>query len=240
MSKKSVAIVQSCYIPWKGYLDLVNSVDEFILYDDRQFTKRDWRNRNRIKADRGAKWLTIPVLTKGLYHQRIDQTLISEPDWGKRHWKAIVHSYASAPYFRAYRDLFEELYLGVTQRHLSRVNRRFLEAICEVLGVKTTLSWSTDYSVEGERTERLVALCRAAQASVYLSGPRARDYLDEDLFGRHEIELRYFDYSGYPEYEQLHPPFDHAVTILDLLFSTGPRAPCHMKSFADAVIPVGA
>jgi hypothetical protein len=232
--------VQSCYIPWKGYFDLVNSVDEFILYDDRQFTKRDWRNRNRIKTVQGAHWLTIPVLTKGLYHQRIDQTLISEPDWTQRHWKAILHSYATAPYFDTYRDLIAELYLAVTDRRLSVVNRRFLEAICEVLGVMTRFSWSTDYSVEGDKTERLVALCRAAQATVYLSGPLARDYLKEELFARHEIELRYFDYSGYPEYEQLHPPFDHAVTILDLLFNTGTHAPRYMKSFADAVTQVGA
>src|SRR5437773_2072333 len=113
MASKTVGIVQSCYVPWKGYFDLVNSVDEFILYDDRQFTRRDWRNRNRIKTREGTRWLTIPVQTRGLYEQRIDETLISDPGWAEVHWKTIVHSYAGAPCFSDHRDLLEETYRSV-------------------------------------------------------------------------------------------------------------------------------
>jgi len=227
---RSVAIVQSCYIPWKGYFDLMASVDEFVLYDDRQFTKRDWRNRNRIKTQQGTQWLTIPVETKGRYEQRIDETLISDPAWAQQHWKTLVHTYAAAPYFAEYRELLEGLYGSATQSRLSLVNRHFLEAINELLGIGTTLSWSTDYEAEGARSERLVSLCRAAEATHYLSGPRARDYLDEALFADAGVEVSYFDYDGYPAYEQLHPPFDHAVTILDLILNTGPNAPRYMKA----------
>ena len=99
---KTVAIVQSCYIPWKGYFDLINLVDEFILYDDRQYTRRDWRNRNRIKTPQGSQWLTIPVEVKGRYDQRIDETRISDPDWAEQHWKTLTHNYASAPHFDDY------------------------------------------------------------------------------------------------------------------------------------------
>src|SRR5215510_8709820 len=101
---KKVAIVQSNYIPWKGYFDLINSVDEFILFDDMQYTKRDWRNRNRIKTPDGVAWLTIPVAVKGKYHQRIADTLVSDPSWIASHWKTIRHCYARAPYFAVYRD----------------------------------------------------------------------------------------------------------------------------------------
>jgi hypothetical protein len=226
---RSVAIVQSCYIPWKGYFDLIASVDEFILYDDRQFTRRDWRNRNRIKTPQGSQWLTIPVETKGRYHQRIDETVIGDPRWAEQHWKTIVHNYAGAPYFPDYREQLEALYESATASRLSVVNRRFLEAIGRLLGITTTLSWSTDYEAEGTKTERLVSLCRAAEATHYLSGPSARSYLDESAFAAAGIDLQYFDYSDYPEYEQLHPPFDHAVTVLDLILNTGPEAPRYMK-----------
>jgi WbqC-like protein family len=231
VSPKRVAIVQSCYIPWKGYFDLVNLVDEFIIYDDRQYTRRDWRNRNRIKTPQGSTWLTIPVEVKGRYDQRIDETRISDPDWADRHWKTLTHTYSSAPFFDDLRDRVESLYARAEDAHLSRVNRLFLDELCGMLGIGTPLSWSTDYEAEGAKTERLVSLCRAAGATTYLSGPSAREYMDEGLFAEAGIELEYMDYSGYPEYPQLHPPFDHAVTVLDLLFNTGPDAPSFMKSF---------
>jgi hypothetical protein len=236
--RKLVAIVQSCYIPWKGYFDLINLVDEFILYDDRQYTRRDWRNRNRIKTPQGSTWLTIPVEVKGRYEQRIDETHISDARWADRHWKTLIHNYAAAPFFDALRDEVQALYTRADSPELSRVNRLFLEELCRMLGIRTRLSWSTDYEAEGTKTERLVSLCRAAGATDYLSGPSAREYMDEALFADAGIELGYMDYSGYPEYPQLHPPFDHAVTVLDLLFNTGPDAPSFMKSFAARQAPV--
>jgi WbqC-like protein family len=239
LAGKTVAIVQSCYIPWKGYFDLINSVDEFILYDDRQFTRRDWRNRNRIKTPTGTKWLTIPVQTKGQYHQRIDETKISNPGWGETHWKTLRHNYASAPCFADYCDFVADLYRAANDERLSAVNHYFLCALCELLGIRTPLTWSTAYQAEGNRTERLVSLCRAAGATHYVSGPNARDYLDESQFHAAGIRLAYFDYGGYPEYEQPHPPFDHAVTIIDLLLCTGEQAPRFMKSFANALTPLG-
>jgi hypothetical protein len=231
-SGKRVAIVQSCYIPWKGYFDLINLVDEFILYDDRQYTRRDWRNRNRIKTPQGSQWLTIPVEVKGRYEQRIDETQIDEPDWAEKHWRTLKHNYAAASHFDELRPALQPLYEGPFEPSLSRVNRSFIEVLCELLEIRTAFSWSTDYEAEGAKTERLVSLCKAAGATAYLSGPSARDYLDETQFSAAGIELEYMDYDGYPEYPQLHPPFDHAVTVLDLLFNTGSEAPRFMKSFA--------
>jgi hypothetical protein len=230
---KTVAIVQSCYIPWKGYFDLINFADEFIFFDDRQYTKRDWRNRNRIKTPSGTRWLSIPVQVKGRYLQRIDETLVEGTDWRRRHWETIRHQYITAPFFPQFADRVQELYLGeIDEMRLSAINRRFIESICEFLEVKTTLSWSTDYEPMGERTERLVSLCLQSRATHYLSGPSARAYLEEDRFRAEGIEVSYMSYDGYPEYEQLYPPFDHAVSILDLLFCAGPKACSYMKSFS--------
>jgi hypothetical protein len=233
---RRIAIVQSNYIPWKGYFDLINAVDEFVLYDDVQYTRRDWRNRNRIKSPRGPIWLTIPVRVKGRYDQKIAETEIADPAWGAEHWRTIVHAYARAPYFAEYRPVFEPLYLGPSPTRLSEVNHRLIVAVCAILGVRTPITWSSQYGLAEGKNGRLVEICRQANASIYLSGPAAKTYLDEARFAEAGIAVEWADYSGYPEYPQVYPPFDHHVSILDLLFNVGPGAPSYMKSFGHAPV----
>ena len=230
MSKK-LAIVQSNYIPWRGYFDLINSVDEFILFDDAQYTRRDWRNRNVIKTPQGLLWLTVPVQVRGKYFQKIKDTIVTDEGWNHQHWRSIVHNYSQARYFEEYREQFQELYLGTEDRHLSQINVRFLRAICRILGIRTIISCSMDYNLIDGKTARLVKLCKDAGASEYLSGPAARVYLDEELFHQEGIKLSYMDYSGYPEYHQLYPPFEPNVSIIDLIFNEGPNATRFMRSF---------
>jgi hypothetical protein len=228
---KKVAIVQSNYIPWKGYFDLINLVDEFILFDDMQYTRRDWRNRNIIKTQTGLQWLTIPVAVKGKYFQKIKDTTISDTNWGRQHWETIKHSYSRARHFSRYKELFENLYMDCGETFLSQINYRFIKAISELLGITTKISWSMDYTAVDGKTERLLNLCKQSGANEYISGPAAKDYLDEDLFVREGIALRYMDYESYPEYEQLSQPFEHRVSVVDLIFNTGPEASKYMKSF---------
>lgn len=230
MSKK-VAILQSNYIPWKGYFDLINMVDEFILYDDMQYTRRDWRNRNKIKTQNGLQWLTIPVEIKGKYFQKINETIISDKDWGKSHWASICHNYSKTPYFKEYKEIFEELYMNNSEIHLSQINYKFIRTINEILSIKTKISWSSDYKLEEGKTERLVGLCVAANGTEYISGPAAKDYIDEKLFEAEKIKLTWMDYSGYKEYNQLYPPFEHGVSVLDLIFNLGNEYKKFMRSF---------
>jgi hypothetical protein len=230
MSKK-IAIVQSNYIPWKGYFDLINMVDEFVLFDDMQYTRRDWRNRNRIKTKDGLMWLSIPVKCKGNYFQPINEITIMEPTWNIRHWKNIASHYAKAEFFEQYEEVIKDLYLGSTETYLSQINHRFLTAICAILGIRTQLSWSMDYRLIEGKTEKLIDLCKQVGATEYLSGPTAKGYIDEELFRQAGISLHYMSYYGYPEYDQLFPPFDHHVSILDLIFHVGPQAPNFMLSF---------
>jgi hypothetical protein len=230
---KRVAIVQSNYIPWKGYFDLINLVDEFILFDDVQYTKRDWRNRNLIKTAAGLHWLTVPVQVKGKYHQRIRDTRVSDSTWAQQHWQTLFHHYKRAPHFAALAPYFQGAYEKVAgMDYLSDVNRVLIEAICGILEIDTAISASMAFEIVEGKNERLLFLCQQASATEYLSGPAAREYLDETTFRAAGIQVRFMDYGGYPEYPQLHPPFEHGVSILDLLFNTGADAPRYMKSFS--------
>jgi hypothetical protein len=228
---KRIAIVQSNYIPWKGYFDLIHAVDEFVLFDTVQYTRRDWRNRNRIKTPTGLTWLTIPVATKGRYLEPIEEIEISDPSWNQRHWRTIVANYRRARHFEAMGPLLEELFLSCCEARLSAINAHFLRGICSILGIRTMLTRSSDYAMADGQTERLISICIGAGATTYLSGPAAAAYLEPDKFVAAGIDLQYFDYTGYPLYEQVYPPFEHSVSVIDLLLNAGTEAPRYMLTF---------
>lgn len=218
---KKIAILQSNYIPWKGYFDLIAAVDEFILYDDMQYTRRDWRNRNKIKTPAGVAWLTVPVKVKGKYNQTIRETEIDGFAWAEKHWRSLAHHYQRAPHFQEIASWLKPLYLEACYTHISALNRAFIERVCAYLGINTVISNSWDYCLAEGKTQRLVDLCRQAGGSEYISGPAAKGYIDEREFAEANIKLTWFDYEGYPEYPQLWGDFTHHVSILDLLFSCG-------------------
>ncbi|MBE0492607.1 MAG: WbqC family protein [Sulfurospirillum sp.] len=228
---KKIAILQSNYIPWKGYFDLINMVDEFVLYDDMQYTRRDWRNRNKIKTPQGLKWLTVPVDVKGKYYQKINETKISDNDWAESHWQQIKQNYSKAKYFKEYKDIFEELYLTCEEEYLSQINYKFITAINEILDIKTKIRWSSEFELIDGQTQKLLGICKDCNADIYISGPAAKEYFDEELAKKENIQVEWMDYSVYKEYEQLHPPFEHGVSILDLIFNEGSNATKFMKSF---------
>jgi len=228
---KKIAIVQSNYIPWKGYFDLINLVDEFILYDDMQYTRRDWRNRNKIYTKDGIKWLTIPVNVKGKYLQSIRSIEIADKNWAAKHWSSITHNYSKASFYKNYSELFEELYLDCNENFLSLINHRFILFINQLLGIKTKIRWSYEFDLVEGQSERLLSICKQSNATVYLSGPAAKDYLNEDLFCQEGVKIEWINYSGYPEYKQMYSPFEHGVSIIDLIFNTGNNAKNYLKSF---------
>jgi len=229
---KKIAILQSNYIPWKGYFDIINMVDEFILYDDVQYTKNDWRNRNKIKTKQGIQWLTIPVRRKKI-SQLIKDTKVQDKRWSKKHWTTIRQNYSKSLYFKEYKDIFEELYLNNKEEYLSQINYKFIVTINKILGIDTKIRWSSEFNLVDGQTERLLAICKDCNADIYLSGPSAKNYFDEDLAKKENIKVEWIDYSNYPKYNQLYPPFEHRVTILDLIFNEGSNAIKFMKSFND-------
>jgi hypothetical protein len=226
MKEKKVAILQSNYIPWKGYFDIIKMVDEFIIYDDVQYTKNDWRNRNKIKTNNGILWLTIPV--NHSISQKINEIKILNKSWRIKHWNTISQNYSKTKYFREFKEIFEKLFT-LEEDYLSIINYNFIIEINKILNIKTKISWSSDYKLIEGKTERLIELCKQANATEYISGPSAKNYLNEELFSAENLKLTWMDYSGYPEYNQLFPPFEHRVSIIDLIFNEGPNSNKFMK-----------
>ena len=224
---KKVAILQSNYIPWKGYFDMIAAVDEFILYDDMQFTKNDWRNRNKIKTSNGLEWVSIPVGSD--IKRRIRDVILPAGNWRQKHLKTFELNYSRAIFYREVMAILEPIYLNFELSTLSQWNRVLIESICMYLGINTKISNSWDYELEEGKTERLVNLCQQAKAQVYISGPAAKDYLEESLFKEKLIQVEWLDYAGYLEYPQLWGDFEHGVSVLDLMFNCGLDSSRFMK-----------
>jgi hypothetical protein len=218
-----VAVLQSNYLPWKGYFDIIHDVDLFVFYDDVQYTKGDWRNRNRIKTPGGVHWLTIPVGAPD--HRRICDVELPRGNWAAKHWRRIAAHYRSAPHFATYAPFFADVYQRMGWRTLSDLNQFLVERIArDFLGIPTEIKDSRPFAARGRRLERLLDLLVKVGATTYVSGAAARAYLDEPLLAAAGIAVEWKDYGGYPEYPQLHPPFVHQVSIIDLLFHLGPAA----------------
>lgn len=226
---KKIAICQSNYIPWKGYFDLINAADEFYLLDSVQYTKNDWRNRNIIKTEKGLLWITIPVFHRSL-SQKISEITTVNNAWRVKHWKSIQQNYSRSAYFKKYKEIFQELYLGSTETLLSKINHDFITMICSILGIRTKIVMITEDNAD-DRNQRLINISKHSDADMYISGPAARQYLDESSFEKEGIIVEYMDYSSYPEYRQLYGKFEHKVSIVDLIFAEGKNAYRFMKSF---------
>lgn len=224
---KKVAILQSNYIPWKGYFDLIAYVDEFIIYDDMQFTKNDWRNRNKVKTPQGLMWVTIPVGSN--INRKINEVIFSDNNWREKHCKILEMNYKKSKYFKEVFIFLEPIILDTQCENLSVFNTRLIQAICNYLNINTKITFSSDYGLVDGKTERLVDLCTKTHADIYVSGPAAKDYIDESLFVQKNISLEWFQYDEYIEYPQLWEGFDHQVTILDLLFNCGPDSIKYMR-----------
>lgn len=232
-NQKRVAVLQSSYIPWKGYFDIIHDVDAFIFYDDVQFTYQDWRSRNRVIANGSPVWLTVP--TGSDIKRLINEVNLPNKSWQRKHWSTIRHAYTKSLFFREFSPRLEEIFLERQWDSLSEMNQHITQVIAtEFLGIKTDFMDSRAFSAEGSKLDRLIDLLQKAGATHYLSGPAARSYIDPHRFAEAGIELEYKDYSGYPEYKQNSNTFEHAVSVLDLLFNTGLDAPHYIWGWRDS------
>ena len=220
---RTLVIIQSNYIPWKGYFDLLLQADHIIIYDTVQYTKNDWRNRNKIKTENGLKWLTIPVIHESL-DQKICDVKISDNLWYQRHLDSLHQAYKKSPYFKSFFQDIRILYESLKDEcYLSQVNIQILCFILEKLGKRKILDHSKNYELKSSKTGNLIELCEYTKCDTYLSGPSAKSYIDPVLFSNAGIDLKYIDYKGYKEYEQIHGTFEHGVSILDLFFHLGEK-----------------
>ncbi len=214
-----IGVIQSNYVPWRGYFDFIREVDLFVFYDDQQFSKGSWRNRNKIKTPAGLKWLSVPVKHERLSQLICDTRIEYSTDWQMNHLNQFTESYRKTPFFPDAHDLLRDAF-SFRDGTISELNVRLVHLICAYFGIGTPMKFSKEYSLTGEKTERLIDLFQKTGASTYLSGPSARDYLDESLFRKHGIRLEYKSYD-YPSYPQPWGAFEGTVSILDLIANCG-------------------
>lgn len=224
-----IAVIQSCYLPWRGYFDFINSVDLFVIYDDVQYSTGSWRNRNRLKTRNGLQWITVPVRAR--LGQRIDEVQIGEVSggrWQDRHRRQLYDALHTAPHYADAVDIWEAC-VALPHSRLTELNLELIVAICRYLAIDVPIVRSSDYAPRGSSTERLVNLLVGLGATSYLSGPTAKSYLEPWRFRAAGIRLEYKSYD-YPPYPQLWGPFEGAVTVLDLIANCGRRAKDYLTS----------
>lgn len=231
-----VGVIQSNYIPWRGYFDFINSVDTFVIYDDVQFSKGSWRNRNKVKHINDTKWITLPVkVSLGMLINEVK--INNSKDWKKEHRDLFVLSFGKAPFFKEAMQVWEEG-VNVNTEYLTDLNVHMLKTICQYLGINTNIVRSEEYQLTGTKTDRLMDLFKKIGCTSYLSGPAADDYLEFDKFRQNNIQLKYksYDYQPYTQYDNT--PFIGGVTVLDLIANVGPAAAQFCKSVKEDTVVV--
>lgn len=220
--ERVVVITQSNFLPWIGYFDLISRSDVFVFLDDVQFTRQDWRNRNRIKTPQGLFWLTVPLHKEGSKSVSISEMKILDTDWRRAHLEAIRRSYRRSDFFGLVFPVVEEIYSYDCQA-LSELNQRSIRLLCDFQGFYPDFRHSSEFHTSKERSERLLDISQAVVGDKYLSAPRAKDYLNVQMFRDAGVEVEYMEYS-YREYKQLWGQFQQSVSVLDPLFNLGPKA----------------
>lgn len=217
----TAAIMQPTYLPWCGYFGLMNLVDIFVIYDDVQFDKRSWQQRNKIKTPAGSQWLTVPVASKGQQFQKINDVKISlQKDFTKNHIKAIETNYSKSRYFKEYKSLIFEC-IEDNKNSLVDLNYSIITTIAKILCIDTKIIRSSELKISGKKEERLVEICKKIKANSYISPQGSKDYLaDGSIFKTNNINLSYFSFL-HPEYTQINGSFIAHMAVIDILFNCG-------------------
>jgi hypothetical protein len=216
----TVVVLQPGYLPWLGFFDQLRRADVFVYYDDVQFDTHGWRNRNRIKTQAGAQWLTVPVRHGGLGLPLVkDVEIDARTPWARKHVASLRQAYARAPHVADYLPSLVEVLERKWER-LVDLDLAVVELIRGWLGLDRRMVRASELGIDGHRSERLVRICRHFGARSYYSGAAARAYLDVDLFHRDGIRVDWQDFA-HPVYPQLHGDFVPYLSIVDLVFNCG-------------------
>lgn len=219
-----LVILQPGYIPWLGFFDQMAQSDIFMFYDDVQYDKHGWRNRNRIKTSQGAQWLTVPVLTRNKKLPLIKDVKIdnSTTSWRYTHLQSIKQNYSRTPYFELLFPDLDKIYLQQWE-YIIDLDTQLIDLILKILGLNRRIEFSSHLLIQGTQTERLINFCKYFKADKYLTGAAAKEYLKEERFKEENIELEYQKYN-HPKYTQLYGDFIPYLSIIDLLFNEGPKS----------------
>lgn len=218
---RTLAVLQPGYLPWLGFFEQVKRASTFVIYDDVQFDKNGWRNRNRIKGNSGPIWLTVPVhgsTSQKICEVRIDNKL----PWRRKHLSSIEMNYKKAPYYELYMPRLKEIF-AQDWDFIAELDMVLIEQLCKWLEIGTPLVRSSSLTVAGDRNSKLVNLCKTFNCQTYFSGAAAQDYLDQDLFKGEGIQVEWQDFK-HPVYQQMHGEFIPFLSVLDLLLNCGPES----------------
>ena len=217
MTIKAV-VLQSNYLPWIGYFDLIDRADICVFYDDVQYTKNDWRNRNRILTKKGLEWITVPVGQS--ISRLINEVEIRDPSWQKEHHKRIMNAYVIKNQDTWSLELLDALFMRKQWTNLSELNQETIKFICrDYLNIDTKFDSSINYDLQGSGEARLLSLLSQIKATHYLSGPAGENYLHSNNFADAGIALEFINYPSYSKYEQIQKPFLSKVSVIDLLLT---------------------
>jgi len=220
-----VTIHQPEHLPWLGCFDNVRQAAVFVVLDHVEYRKRYFQNRNRIRAEHGAIWLTVPVHVKGMFHQPINEVRIDNegnPRWREKCWNSIVHNYRKAPHFADHAPFFEDLYKK-DWSPLVELNETIICYLLSAFSIEVRVVKSSSLGSTAEKGDLMLDLCRKVGATTYLSGISGKDYLDKAKFAEHNIQLQFQEFH-HPIYKQLHEPFQPCMSAIDLLFNYGPAS----------------
>ena len=221
-----VSISQPAYLPWLGYFDRIYKSDIHVVLDDvmlERSSKNRFTNRNRLKTAQGSSWITVPVLKSGFGQPLINELMIEiESKWSKKHYRTISGNYNKSPYFEQHRSWFEDFYRNTWTR-ISPLLEYSTEYLLQTLGISKVILKSSEMKVDGKKSDYILNLCKEVEATVYLSGPFGRDYLEIPKFESECIEVRFHEYN-HPTYMQLFGEFIPYMSIVDLLFNEGPKS----------------
>lgn len=190
-----IAILQSNYIPWYGYFKMISHVDIFIFLDNVQYTKNDWRNRNRVLINGTPCWLSIPVGQS--INRKIQDVELPKNSWRKKHLNTIHHSYSKYPHFELVEKFIFPFIQDESISKLSTLNQRIIESLSvNVFEFNTEFQQAHDDPVNFSPSKRIANLAADYGATEYISGPKARNYLQNEHFSEVGVKLSYVDYGN--------------------------------------------
>lgn len=215
-----VSIHQPQFLPWLGYFDKIYKSDAFVFLDNAQYKKNEYQNRNKIRSKNGTFWLTVPVIIKNRFGQKINEVEINNlVDWERKHIESIKQNYNKAKHFLEYKFFIDELYSKKWNK-LVDINTFTVLSILKILGIERQIYFELQLNITESKTDRLIEICKKLDADTYLSGIGAREYLEEEKFKNAGIKLVYQEFI-HPVYTQVYNGFEENLSIIDLIFNYG-------------------
>jgi hypothetical protein len=212
---------QPSYLPWIGLFHKIYLAEQFCLYDDVQYTKKDFVSRNYIKTANGPILLSVPVKSKNHRDKLLSDVEILDNGWSVKHIKTIELNYAKAPYFSRYFDEIAHLISAHRTGTLTKLNHSLTVFFLNSLGIQRKIHLASDLNLIGNKSERIIDMCQKLQADNYVFGKLGQSYADLESFRSSDIKIFFQDYQ-HPIYPQIHEDFVPNLSIIDLLFNMGP------------------